>query len=149
MSREVSTEIEINAPADAVWRELINFAAYPAWNPFIQFIDGDLSKGGRLSILVCPPNSKGMRFKPVVRELEENKKIVWLGSFLFPGVFDGEHSFELMPINENKTRFIHNEKFSGLLTPLFWSKLDKDTRQGFVNMNQALKARCEYDVTVQ
>ena len=143
MSKEISTEIEINASADAVWRELVNFVAYPAWNPFIQFIDGNLSQGGRLSILICPPNNKGMRFNPAIRELEENKKIVWLGRVLFPGLFDGEHSFELMPLNENKTRFVHKEKFSGILVPLFWAKLDKDTRQGFVNMNKALKARCE------
>lgn len=143
MAREVSTDIEINAPAATVWRELVNFAAYPAWNPFIQSIEGNLAQGGRLSLLVCPPNNKGMRFKPTVRTLEENKKIVWLGHFLFPGVFDGEHSFELMPLSENKTRFVHTEKFSGALMPIFWSMLDMDTRQGFVNMNNALKARCE------
>lgn len=144
MTREISTDIEISAPADAVWRELINFAAYPAWNPFIQSITGDLTQGGSLSVLVCPPNNKSMRFTPVIRELEETKKLVWLGRFLFPGVFDGEHSFELTPLSEHKTRFVHKEKFSGALVPIFWpKKLNKDTRQGFVDMNKALKTRCE------
>lgn len=143
MAREISTNIEINASADAVWRKLINFAAYPDWNPFIQSIEGDLAVDGRLSVLVCPPNNKSMRFKPVVRELEENKKFVWLGHFMFPGVFDGEHSFELIPLSEDKTRFVHKEKFSGFLVPMFWAQLDKDTRQGFVDMNNALKTRCE------
>jgi len=143
MAREVSTDIEINASAYKVWGELINFAAYADWNPFIQTIDGNLAHGGRLSVFVCPPNTKGMRFKPVVRELEENRKLVWLGHFMFPGVFDGEHSFELIPISENKTRFVHKEKFSGFLVPIFWSNLGNDTHQGFVNMNRALKDRCE------
>jgi hypothetical protein len=143
MAREVSTNIEINASVSAVWGQLVNFAAYSDWNPFIQLVNGDLAQGGRLSVLVCPPNSRGMRFNPVVRELEEYKKIVWLGRLLFPGVFDGEHSFELIPLSENKTRFVHKEKFSGVLVPMFWSSLDRDTRQGFVNMNKALKARCE------
>lgn len=143
MAREVSTDIEINAPAAKVWRELVNFAAYPDWNPFIPSIDGDLAQGNRLSVLVRPPNNNAMRFKPKVRVLQENRKIVWIGHFLFPGMFDGEHSFELTALSENKTRFVHKEKFSGALVPMFWSMLDKDTRQGFVNMNRALKARCE------
>ncbi|MGR9052988.1 MAG: SRPBCC family protein [Gammaproteobacteria bacterium] len=143
MSKEIKTEIEISAPADTIWRELINFDAYPTWNPFIQYITGNLSQGGHLSVLVCPPNNKDMRFNPVVRELVENKKLVWLGRLLFPGVFDGEHCFELTPLSKNTTRFVHKEKFSGALVPLFWSSMEQDTRQGFISMNQALKARCE------
>jgi hypothetical protein len=143
MSKEVMTDIEIDVPAHTIWRELTNFTAYPSWNPFIQFIDGNLTQGGRRSVLVCPPNNKGMRFKPVVRELKENKKIVWLGRLMFPGVFDGEHSFELISLAKNKTRFIQKEKFSGALVPMFWAKLENDIRQGFINMNKALKARCE------
>lgn len=140
---EISTVIDINAPVEVVWRELVNFAAYPAWNPFIRSIEGELALGGRLSIWVCPPNNKGMRFKPLVRELEEHHKLVWLGSLLFPGLFDGEHCFKLAALDGEHTRLVHKEKFSGILVPLFWPKLDKDTRQGFADMNQALKARCE------
>jgi hypothetical protein len=60
-----------------------------------------------------------------------------------PGIFDGEHSFELLAQGQGQTRFIHKEIFSGILVPMFWSTLDRDTRAGFNNMNQALKARCE------
>jgi uncharacterized membrane protein len=33
--KEIHTEIEINAPAEKVWRVLTDFAAYPEWNPFV------------------------------------------------------------------------------------------------------------------
>ncbi|NMM26997.1 MAG: SRPBCC domain-containing protein [Glaciimonas sp.] len=143
MAREISTEIEINASPAAVWRELTNFSAYPSWNPFIQSIDGPLHEGSRLTVLICPPNNKEMRFKPVIRTVEEAKEIVWKGKFLIPGLFDGEHGFELIPLSTDRTRFVQKEKFSGVLVPLFWSMLDRDTRQGFIDMNKALKARCE------
>lgn len=145
MTREIVTDIEINVPVEVVWKELIDFSSYPSWNPFIQFIKGELAHDARLSVLVCPPNNKSIRFSPVVHVLEENKKIVWLGRLLLPGIFDGEHSFELIPLSENKTRFVHKEKFSGVLIPMLWPKLGKNTRQGFVNMNKALKSRCEIE----
>lgn len=143
MAREVLTEIEIGASVETVWKELTDFSAYPAWNPFVKSIEGEAVQGARLSVLVSPPNNKDMRFNPVVREVVENKKFVWQGRVMFPGVFDGEHVFELEPLSATKIRFIHKETFSGVLVPMLWSKLDKDTRQGFINMNNALKARCE------
>src|SRR5208337_3854746 len=34
--KEIHTEIEINAPAEKVWKVLTDFAAYPEWNPFVR-----------------------------------------------------------------------------------------------------------------
>ena len=57
--------------------------------------------------------------------------------------FDGEHSFVLEPINQNRVRFTQSEKFSGLLLPIFVRSMDADTQRGFDKMNKALKARAE------
>ena len=143
MARVVCTEVDIDASPSAVWQELVNFSAYPDWNPFVRHISGDFTHGGRLAVTVAPPNNKEMRFKPLVLELEKERKFVWLGRFLMPGIFDGEHSFELLPLAGGKTRFVHQETFSGALVGMFWSRLDTDTRAGFNSMNLALKARCE------
>jgi uncharacterized protein YndB with AHSA1/START domain len=40
--RELSTEIEIDAPPADVWRVLSDSEAYPEWNPFIRKLEGDL-----------------------------------------------------------------------------------------------------------
>jgi hypothetical protein len=44
---------------------------------------------------------------------------------------------------ENRTRFVHREVFSGLLVPFLWNSLNKQTRQGFEEMNRALKMQVE------
>jgi hypothetical protein len=62
---------------------------------------------------------------------------------MVPGIFDGEHQFQLEPMGERRTRLIHGEVFSGLLVPLLWQNLDTQTRQGFEEMNNALKNRVE------
>ena len=84
-----------------------------------------------------------MVFKPVVIKVIPEVEFRWLGRFLLPGLFDGEHIFELIPIAEQKTRLVHREKFSGLLVPFFWKSLDSGTRAGFKEMNNTLKNLAE------
>ena len=140
---EIRTEVEIEAPLDTVWRALIDFAEYPAWNPFIKEITGEPSEGSRLSVTMQPPGGKTMTFKPVVTRVVENSEFRWQGRLLLPGIFDGEHIFELEETTERKTNFVHREKFGGVLVPLLRKSLQSSTKQGFVDFNEALKARCE------
>ena len=67
----------------------------------------------------------------------------WLGRLLVPGLFDGEHSFTIRPLAEDRVRFVQREEFKGLLVPLFARSLDANTRRGFEQMNAALKERAE------
>jgi hypothetical protein len=84
-----------------------------------------------------------MKFKPTILVRSENKELRWLGKLLFKGLFDGEHSFRIVD-NENGTcTFYHEESFSGILVGLFAKKLDTDTKQGFIEMNEKLKELVE------
>ena len=38
--KELRREVEIAAPAERVWSVLVDFDAYPDWNPFIRSIQG-------------------------------------------------------------------------------------------------------------
>ncbi|WP_345971000.1 SRPBCC domain-containing protein [Sulfurimonas sp. HSL1-6] len=140
---ELHTEIEIDAPAERVWEILADFTAYPQWNPFIRSIQGTPTQGKRLQVEIQPSGSKPMRFSPAVLAAEAGRELRWLGRFLFPGLFDGEHAFVIEALDEDKVRFQQNERFSGILVGLFRSSLDSDTRHGFEEMNQALKLRAE------
>jgi len=141
--RGLRTEIEINGTIDRVWEVLTNFSSFFEWNPFIKRIEGDLKVGAQLKVLMEPPGGKAMTFKPIIKILEPNTEFRWLGSLLIPGIFDGEHIFQLEQINDNKIKFTHRENFSGLLVPLLWKSLNSTTRQGFEEMNKALKEKVE------
>ena len=141
--KELHTEIEIDAPAERVWRLLTDFASYPQWNPFIRSISGQLTPGEHLRVRLEPPGGRGMTFKPEVLEAAPNRELRWLGHLLVPGLFDGEHSFAIQPLEENRVRFVQREAFKGLLVPLFARGLEANTRRGFEQMNGALKERAE------
>ena len=141
--REIRTEVAIAAAPELVWQILTDFQAYPSWNPFIKRISGVAKAGAKLKLTIQPPESKPMQFSPKCLAANPNREFRWLGHLLIPGLFDGEHIFELIPQEDNSTLLIHREKFKGLLIPFFWKQLDNNTRKGFEKMNEALKNRAE------
>ena len=62
---------------------------------------------------------------------------------IIPGVFDGEHSFIIETIEDNKVRFTQREQFKGIMTPLIMKSIGEKTKRGFEAMNHALKERAE------
>jgi hypothetical protein len=125
-----------------VWAVISDFAAYPEWNPFIPRISGELRAGAKLEVRIEPPQARATTFKPTVRSVEPNRELRWLGRLLIPGIFDGEHSLSIEPLESNHSRFVQSERFSGILVGLAKGTLQK-TDTGFEQMNAALKERVE------
>jgi hypothetical protein len=140
--RVLRRDVEIEASADRVWRVLTDFPAYPEWNPFITRIEGEPQVGARLEVRIEPPGGRAMTLRPRVVEAEPGSEFRWLGRFLAPGIFDGEHSFRIEPLSEGRVRLVQEESFRGALVGLVGGVLAK-TERGFDAMNQALKARAE------
>jgi hypothetical protein len=62
---------------------------------------------------------------------------------IIPGLFDGEHIFQIELLSDGLVRFKQREIFSGILVPLLKNSLEIDTRRGFNEMNQKLKELAE------
>jgi hypothetical protein len=140
---EVYTEIQIDSTPDLVWKILTNFSDYSSWNPFLTQVTGEVKKGATIHICVEPPGLKSMNFTPIVTKVEANRELRWEGKFIIPNFFDGEHIFILEELDGRSVRFIHKEIYTGLLVPLMQKQLNKNTKQGFELMNQALKEKAE------
>ncbi len=144
--KQLDSEITIAGTAEAVWTVLTDFQHYPAWNPFIQKATGELREGARLNVRIKPPGSGAMTFRPTVQTLIPGTRLSWLGHLLYPGLFDGEHVFEIVEEAAGRVRFRQSEGFKGLLVPVLPSSLYEKTQQGFALMNLALKQRVENDL---
>ncbi len=142
-SRELRTEIDIDARPEKVWSILTDFSGYSSWNPFIDRIVGTPAAGEKLEVHFAAPNARVKIFRPKLLAVEDNRELRWIGQLLLPYLFDGEHFFRMEEIEGGGTRFVQGEIFRGLLVPLFWQYLDTNTRSGFEKMNRALKVRAE------
>lgn len=140
--RLIDTRIEIAAPAARVWRVLTDFPRFPEWNPFITRIEGVPEPGARLRVEIKPPGRSAMTFTPVVLAARPGRELRWRGRLLLPGIFDGEHAFELEERDGERCSFRQSERFTGLLVPLLGGALAA-TERGFAAMNAALKKRAE------
>ena len=138
--KEVRTEIEINAGPERVWKILADFEKYDQWNPFIKRVTGQAREGARIAIHIETPGGKRRKYEPTVTRVEQGRELRWLGK---SWLLNGEHIFTIEQLQAGRVRFVHREVFDGLLTSLFGRSLDTDVRQGFEEMNRALKERSE------
>lgn len=143
MATSIQTSILIQASPERVWTVLTDFTSYPDWNPFVRSLKGTVKAGERIQVQLVPPGQKGMAFQPRVQVFEANRRFQWLGHLIFPGLFDGAHSFELVAQPDGTTLFIQSEAFKGMLVPFLKKMLNGPTAEGFRAMNAALKARVE------
>lgn len=92
----------------------MDFEVFHEWNPLIPSIQGSLKTGNKPHISIQVPGTSSMKFTPIIFILEPE---------------------------EDRTRFRHEESFSGLLISLLPKSFFEKTKRGFEAMNSALKRR--------
>jgi len=140
--KQLESDIIIDAKPEQVWEKLADFDNYGNWNPFIKSLRGKMEPGEQLTVVIQPPGSSGMTFKPTVLVVQNNSEFRWIGKLGMKGIFDGEHYFKLEGIGDNRTKFTQGEKFNGILVA-FMGGIFKKTQKGFELMNEALKRESE------
>ena len=140
--RRIRTEIEIAAPPTDVWRVLTSFSEFSEWNPFMLDAQGEVSEGSKLHVRLSPPGGSAMTIHPTVFCVDKPREFRWLGHMGVPGLFDGEHIFELEDLG-GRTLFVQREEFRGIFAGPLLAMVGEKTKRGFVEMNEALRARVE------
>ncbi|MFH2007760.1 MAG: SRPBCC domain-containing protein [bacterium] len=138
--REVKTSLEIHAPPDAVWEQLLDKSR---WGRFSDFCDLDpgrpIAAGATftfglklLGLPAAPIRVRVLRFEPP-------RELCWVGAA--PG-FRGEHYFRIDALEANRCRLTHGEYFSGPLGSLYdrlFHTTSTDTYAAF-NVGLAMQA---------
>jgi hypothetical protein len=140
--RSIVTVVDIDAPGDRVWQVLTDLNGYRAWNPFFTSASGTLTPGSTVTITAKVGN-RTLTFHPRISAVEPRKKLAWVDRLISPELFEGNHEFEVIEVDQSHTRVIDSEHFKGMLVSVLWRRTSPALLQGFRAMNDALKRRCE------
>jgi hypothetical protein len=137
------TEIEINAPKPVIWQALLQKDKWLNWNTFLYDRNPALPfEQGRvvqLSLRRLREETE-TEFDPRITLLQPDVCLKWVS--VAPG-FRSEHLFELQQVGRNRTKYIHRESFSGVVTHVFLPFLRRDEQQGLRRMAWELKQYVE------
>jgi len=131
---------DIAAGADAIWRILVDGAAYPSWDSGVDKVEGRVADGETIKVFssVAP----GRAFPVKVGDVEPGRRMRWSGGMPL-GLFKGVRTFTLSPQANGSTRFHVREEYTGPLLQLMWRSMP-DLGLSFTRFAQGLKARAEH-----
>ncbi len=139
-------EIDINAPQSVVWDALVRKDQWRFWNTFLYDCDPGLPLARGSEIFLSMQRLEGdeeTEFQPVITMLRPPYMLRWVSTI--PGL-RSEHVFELRENMPGRTRYLHREHFSGILSKVFLPFIRQDERQGLRRMAQQLKMHVENTV---
>ena len=142
------TEIEINAPRSRVWQVLLRKEQWKYWNTFLYDCDPSqpFQMGGEVFLSVRRVQAdEEIEFQPAITLIQPEVCLKWVASI--PG-FQNEHVFELLDVGRGRTRYLHQEHFSGMLTRLLLPFIRQDEQAGMRRMASELKTYLETQNTL-
>jgi hypothetical protein len=138
--RIIRTEIEISASAERVWETLCgeprNLACQGG---HILDVRGSLVEGGVLALTLRVAQGIKTRVDAKLLKVDPPHEIRWRGKLAIPGLFQGEHVFQIVEREGDGVTLIQWEIFSGILAPLLLATLLRGVKSGFQEMNRGIK----------
>jgi hypothetical protein len=129
----------IAAAPEAVWKILLDGEAYTRWDSGVVAIEGTIAVGERLKITSEANPSRAFAVR--VTEVAPARSMRWSGGMPL-GLFKGERTFTLTPMNGEATEFTMREEYSGPLLGLIWRSMP-DLGPSFEKFAHGLKERAE------
>ncbi len=129
----------IKATPDAIWKVLVDGAAYPNWDSGVVSVEGAIAAGERIKVVseVSPKRAFPVR----VTGFEPAESMTWTGGMPL-GLFRGVRTFTLFPAAKASTRFTMREEYTGPLAPLIGRSIP-DLGPSFERFATGLKRRVE------
>jgi hypothetical protein len=138
----IEHRIGIQAPAEVIWEVISDLESWEQWNKLYPKASGQIRIGGTLDITLALPGQPPQQIKPTVLEWVPNEQLHWrltmLGGFVKTTRF-----FEIESLAEASSIVSNGELFAGMMGPSVAKRMGRSIYRGFMEMNEALKARAE------
>ena len=142
MASSVRSEISIDAPIDGVWRILKDLQAYAEWNPFTPRVESSLELGDPIHLHA---RMRGERLMHRVEWVTRNEPhaLCWEMKMGKRFLLHAERCQVLTPLDGDRTHYVTEDSFTGLLTPLVMATFGHAMQRGFDDCAKGLKKRAE------
>jgi hypothetical protein len=142
VARSVRAEILIDAPIERVWQILCDLGRYGEWNPFTPRVESSLRIGDPIHLHVRLVGERLMhRIEWVTRN--EPHALCWDMKMGVRALLTAERCQVLTAQDEGRTRYVTEDRFTGLLTPIVFALFGRAMQRGFEDCARGLKKRAE------
>ena len=139
---EINHEIEIKAPASAVWAVITDFDSYPQWNPFVVAAKSSLKPGD-------PIDMKVKLLGPVQRQVEiildvrQGKGFSYCMKPFPLGALSSRRSHEIIELGDGRCQYKSHFHLEGWMMPLIRGMMRGALERGFGGMSVAIRERAQ------
>ncbi len=139
---EIDHDIEIQAPAEAVWAVITDFDRYPEWNPFVVSARSSLTPGE-------PIDMKVKLLGPVQRQVEiildvrEGEGFSYCMKPFPLGALSSRRSHRITTINDRCCRYQSHFELRGWMMSLVRGLMRGALQRGFDGMSEGIRERAE------
>jgi uncharacterized protein YndB with AHSA1/START domain len=135
-------EAVIAAEPARIWQLLVDLPGYSGWNPWIVRAEGDVSRGGKVSVDVILFGVK-VPAEHIVLAVEPEHRFCWKDTG-WNGAFVYSQRCRTLTRNPDGTVLLSQELLmEGLLSPVAGAAMGKNLSEGMAAETDALKRRAE------
>ncbi|HEY8004489.1 MAG TPA: SRPBCC domain-containing protein [Phenylobacterium sp.] len=138
----IEHRIGIQAPAEVIWEVISDLKSWEQWNKLYPKASGQIRIGGTLELTLALPGQSPQEIRPTVLEWVPNEQLHWRLS-LMGGLVKTTRFFEIESLAEESCIVSNGELFAGMMGPSVGKRMGRAIYRGFVEMDEALKARAE------
>ncbi|WP_024805086.1 SRPBCC domain-containing protein [Nocardia sp. BMG51109] len=143
MAFVIDDSVDIDAPAEVVWKVLTDFAGYGEWNPFVRACHSTLEPGAAIDMRVRLVGSRPMNQREWVRTHTPGTEFSYSMKPVPLGALHSMRSHTLTPLADGRCRYASHFEIGGWLQPVVAATLGTALRRGFGGMTEAVKQRAE------
>lgn len=137
--RFYESSADIAAAPEAVWKVLIDGAAWSSWDSGVDGVDGRIGPGETVTIRAKA--APGRTFPVKVSTFDPASRLVFTGGMPL-GLFTGVRTYTLEPAAAGGTHLHVREEYTGPLVGMMWRSMP-DLGPSFRQFANGLKQRAE------
>lgn len=137
MSQEVVAEIELDHPITAVSDLLCDVEHYKDWSRVFSFRFAQARPGGRALLMARLAGPVVAAIPVKFDNLDPEREVRWSGGFKVAA--HGSHYLKMEKIDEDRTRLIHGEVFTGPAIELPWNAISGNLTRAYHAFNREVQ----------